>query len=97
MTLRDASTEHEAAETLALRALAFLAEDPERLGRFLALSGMGPAELRARASDPVLLGGVLDHLLSDERLLIAFADAHGLKREETARARGHLPGATARE
>jgi hypothetical protein len=58
MTLRDAMAEGEAAQALALRALAFLAEDPERLGRFLALSGMGPAELRTRASDPVLLGAI---------------------------------------
>ena len=85
--------EEEGAEALGLRALAFLAEEPERLGRFLALSGLGPDELRSRAADPALLGGVLDHLLADERLLIAFAEANGLRPEEAARARLHLPGA----
>lgn len=95
MTLHHATAERDGAEALALRALAFLAEDPERLGRFLALSGLGPGELRTRTTDPALLGGVLDHLLSDERLLLAFAQAHGLKPEEAARARRHLPGATA--
>ena len=83
----------DAAEALALRALAFLAEEPERLGRFLALSGLGPDELRSRATDPALLGGVLDHLLADERLLIAFAEANGVRPEEAGRARLHLPGA----
>jgi hypothetical protein len=90
----NAAAERDAAEALALRALAFLAEDPERLGRFLALSGIGPGELRSRAGDPALLGGVLDHMLSDERLLIAFAEANELDPEEAARARRHLPGAT---
>jgi hypothetical protein len=84
--------ERDAAEALALRALAFLAEDPERLGRFLALCGIGPSELRSRAADPALLGGVLDHLLGDERLLIAFAERHEIEPEATARARRHLPG-----
>jgi hypothetical protein len=79
---------------LALRALSFLAEEPERLGRFLALSGLGPDELRIRASDPVLLGGVLDHLLADEPLLLAFAATQGVEPEEIASARRHLPGAT---
>ena len=82
-----------AAEALALRALAFLAESPERLGRFLVLSGLGPRELRAHAADPALLGGVLDHLIADERLLRDFAEARKLPPEEVARARRHLPGA----
>ena len=85
------------AEALALRGLAFLAEDPERLGRFLALTGLGPDELRTRTLDPALLGGVLDHLLADERLLMAFAEMAGIKPEEPARARALLPGAQPEE
>lgn len=83
----------EASAVIALRALAFLAEEPERLGRFLALSGLGPDELRSRASDPGLLGGVLDHLLADEPLLLAFAATLDVRPDEVARARRHLPGA----
>lgn len=82
-----------AAETLALGALAFLAESPERLGRFLVSCGIGPRELKAHASDPALLGGVLDHLTGDERLLRAFAEARNLSPEEIVQARRHLPGA----
>ena len=41
----------DAAETIALQALAFLATDGERLERFLALTGMGPDELRTRARE----------------------------------------------
>lgn len=65
--------DREEAEMLAIRALAFLARDADRLGRFLSLSGIGPAELRARADDPQLLAGVIEHLLADETLLLVFA------------------------
>jgi len=57
------------AETIAISALAFLAGDEQRLGRFLALTGMGPAELKAQAHTPRLLAAVLDHVLQDENLL----------------------------
>lgn len=87
------AAEASAAAALAPRALAFLAGDPERLGRFLVMTGIGPAALRAHAADPALLGGVLDHLLGDERMLLAFAEASGLPPEAVARARRLLPGA----
>lgn len=76
----------EAAHTIALQALAFLASDGERLGRFLALTGMGPAELKAQAGDTALLQGVLDHLMRDESLLLVFASDAGLKPEQVAAA-----------
>ena len=46
---------------------------PERLGRFLAVTGIGPAEIRAAAREPGFLAGVLDYMASDERLIAAFA------------------------
>jgi hypothetical protein len=63
----------ESAETIALSALAFLAEDLPRLGRFLALTGLGPGELRQQARQPRILAAVLNHLLQDESLLLVFA------------------------
>ena len=39
-------------ENLAVQALAFLAADPERLGRFLAVTGIGPDAIRRAAADP---------------------------------------------
>jgi hypothetical protein len=82
-----------AAEDVAGRALGFLAADPERLGRFLALSGLDPATIRAASREPGFLPGVLDHMLSDERLLTEFAQAEGLAPEAVARARAAF-GAT---
>ncbi|MEM7427539.1 MAG: DUF3572 domain-containing protein [Pseudomonadota bacterium] len=83
----------EAAQVLALDALRFLAEDGERLGRFLALSGMGPQDLKTSAGNPAFLGGVLDHLLSDESLLFLFAESQGIDADIPAKARRALPGA----
>ena len=67
------TTAREAAETLAIQALTFIAADPERLGRFLGLTGIGPAQIRAAAREPGFLAGVLDYLSGDERLLTEFA------------------------
>ncbi len=75
-----------AAETLAVEALTFLASDPERLGGFLALTGISPAEIRAVAGDPGFLAAVPYHLSSDERLLLAFADHAGRRPGEVTQA-----------
>ncbi len=82
----------EAAESLAIQALAFIAEEPERLGAFLAASGIGPDAIRDAAREPGFLAGVLDHMLGDESLLLAFADSAGLNPASIARARRALGG-----
>ena len=61
------------AEDMAVAALTFIAQDSERLGRFLALSGLEPGNLREAAAEPSFLVGVLDFLSGDEALLLAFA------------------------
>lgn len=66
-------TAREAAETLAIQALSFIASDGERLGRFLGITGIGPAEIRSAAREPEFLAGVLDYLAGDEQLLTEFA------------------------
>jgi hypothetical protein len=79
----------EEAEALALTALEFLSQDGERIGRFLALSGLDPGNLRKAAAEPGFLPGVLDHVASDEVLLIAFAEDAGVAPERIGEAR-HL-------
>ncbi len=66
------------AETIAIAALAFLAQDGARLGRFLALTGLGPDELRENARQHVMLAAVLNHLLGDESLLLVFSSETGV-------------------
>jgi hypothetical protein len=89
----DAAARRAAAEALAARALGFLAADPERLGRFLALSGIDPRHIRTAAREPHFLAGVLDHVLADEAgLLVPFAAAEGIAPTEVAAARAALDG-----
>ena len=71
MKTRSSGT-REAAEMLAIQALGFLAEEPERLEAFLSASGIAAEDIRGAAGDPAFLQGVLDHMLGDERLLIGF-------------------------
>ncbi len=85
-----AAQSREAAEALAIQALSFIAEEPERLGAFLAASGIGPDAVREAARTPGFLGGVLDHMLGDESLLLAFADSAGLDPASIGRARRAL-------
>jgi hypothetical protein len=87
----------EAATELAIAALTFLAGETERLERFLALTGLGPQSLRAAAREPSFLLGVLDHVASDEILLLTFANENGIDPEDVGRARDALaerPGHT---
>ncbi len=86
------NTEIPDAETLALRALSFLATDGERLGRFLSLTGIGPAELRRTAGDRAMLAGVLEYLLQDETLLLVFATEAGVQPEAIPAAHRILAG-----
>jgi hypothetical protein len=80
----------EAATQLAIAALTFLAGETERLERFLALTGLGPQSLRAAAREPSFLLGVLDHVASDESLLLAFANENGIDPQDVGRARDAL-------
>ena len=75
---------------LAIQALAFIAEEPERLNLFLVSTGIEAAEIRTAAREPGFLAGVLEHMLSDESLLIAFADSAGIDPTALARARSAL-------
>jgi hypothetical protein len=84
----------EIAETLAIQALAFLAGEPEQLGRFLAITGIGPEEIRSAAREPRFLAGVLDYLASDEPLLVAFATQIGVDPADIVRASAVLGGQT---
>jgi hypothetical protein len=78
------------AEAIAVDALAFLAGNPAELGRFLALSGIGPETLRQAAAEPGFLAGVLDHIMTDDSLLLAFAGQQGLDARAIAAAARRL-------
>jgi len=89
----ESEAQREAAEALAIAALGFIAAEPERLGRFLAITGIGPASVRTAAREPRFLAGVLDHVSGDEPLLRAFAADHGIDPGEVVRARDMIADA----
>ncbi len=82
----------DAAETLALKALAWLVTNQELLPVFLGATGAGEDDLRERAGDPVFLGSVLDFLMLDDAWIIAFCDANEIAYEQPMFARAALPG-----
>ena len=77
----------EVAEIVAVQALSFIAGDPERLGAFLAESGIGPETLRSAAADPHFLASVLDFVLRDDATVKAFANVSQLHPTNIAAAR----------
>jgi hypothetical protein len=78
------------AEAMGLDALTFLAEDDARIGRFLSLTGTGPAELRQAAGEPSMLAAVLDYVLQDESLLLVFTNTKGYAPEDVWPAQAFL-------
>ncbi|WGD56132.1 DUF3572 domain-containing protein [Bradyrhizobium sp. CB1650] len=77
----------EVAEIVAIQALSFVASEPERLGLFLAETGVGPETLRSAASDPNFLLSVLDFVLRDDATVKAFAAVSELHPTNIAAAR----------
>ncbi|RYB04957.1 DUF3572 family protein [Lichenibacterium ramalinae] len=77
-------------DLLAIQALTFIASNPEHAERFLALSGLGPGDLRGAAADPAFLLGVMDYLVADEPLLLLFAADAGLAPEAVVAAHDRL-------
>lgn len=96
-TRRPAKVTAAEAEALAARAFAFLATDPDRLGTFLAETGLGPDNVRAAAATPGFLPAVLDYLIGHEPVLIEFAADQNLDPADIVTAHGALPGARAHE
>ena len=85
--IRKSELSQDDAQTIAVEVLGFLAADGRRLERFLALSGLNPATVRAAAGAPGFLLAVLDHMVGDEKLLVGFSTAAGRDPRDIARAR----------
>ncbi len=82
----------EAAETLALQALTWLAGNDDLFPVFLGASGASAGDLAANAGQPAFLASVLDFVLTDDAWVTAFCDAAGLAYDAPMRARAALPG-----
>jgi hypothetical protein len=82
----------EMAETIAIRALAWIASEDDLWPMFLAAGGLGPADVRARTAEPEFLASVLDFILMEDGWIVRFCDAAGLDYDRPLAARRSLPG-----
>lgn len=82
----------ESAETIALRALGWLAGKDDLLGVFMGATGASRDDLRERAGDADFLGSVLDFLMMDDAWVVEFCDQAGLEYHDPMQARATLPG-----
>lgn len=82
----------ETAETLALQALAWLVGNDDLMPVFLGSTGASESDLKARASDPLFLGAVLDFVMMDDAWVVRFCDDHKLPYDRIMQARAALPG-----
>jgi hypothetical protein len=88
--MAEQSNNQELAETVGLRALAFLLATPRQLERFLGETGLSPAAIRDNAEAPELLEAALNVLVNDEALLLAFAANGGLTPEDVVAAHDYF-------
>ncbi len=89
------TTRQDAAETLALQAMAWLAAEEDVLQAFLGATGASARDLAAGARDPAFLASVLDFLLSNDAWIVAFCDSADLAYTAPLAARAWLPGGDA--
>src|SRR3569832_640649 len=62
--MANAASMREEAETIAVKALGFVAADPELLLRFLSITGIEANSIRRAAAEPGFLAGVLQFILA---------------------------------
>ena len=84
---------NEDASTLALRALVWTLAAPDRAQRLLDVTGLDPADLRARATEPAVLSAVLGFLEGHEPDLLACADELEVRPDALVAAHAALDGA----
>ncbi|GGA85045.1 hypothetical protein GCM10011491_10760 [Brucella endophytica] len=90
--MKNTDIKADAAQNIAIEALAFLAQDSELLPRFLALTGIQAEDIRAAARAPGFLAGVLQFYLAHEPTLLRFCEASGNRPADLQRALHALPG-----
>lgn len=82
----------ESAETIALKALGWMAGNAELLPVFLGATGASEDDLRRGATDPAFLGALLDFIMMDDAWVTAFCDQAKLAYDRPMMARMCLPG-----
>jgi hypothetical protein len=80
------------AETLAAQAFSWVTGDADRLNAFMNMTGAAPADVVRNITQPAFLGTVLDYILTEDALVMAFCDSVALPYTAVMQARALLPG-----
>ena len=83
------------AEIMALKALTFMAQNEDILVAYLKQTGIAPTDLHNSASDPAVLGSILDYFLQNEKRLLAFCEVEDMAPDLLVKARLSFPGSEA--
>ncbi|MBY5987930.1 MULTISPECIES: DUF3572 domain-containing protein [Roseovarius] len=86
------ANQREAAETIALKALTWIAGHENLLDVFMGATGAGRDDLLAGAQDPDFLASLLDFLLMDDAWIMEFSEAANVPPAAVVEARAALPG-----
>ncbi|WP_293873710.1 MULTISPECIES: DUF3572 domain-containing protein [unclassified Sphingomonas] len=78
------------ADVLGLQALVWTIGEPDRASRLIAVTGLDPDDLRARAAEPAVLAAVIGYLESYEPDLVACASALNVSPEALVAAHAAL-------
>ncbi len=78
------------ADVLGLQALVWTIGEPDRASRLIAVTGLDPDDLRARAGEPAVLAAVIGYLESYEPDLVACASALNVSPEALVAAHAAL-------
>lgn len=84
--------QQETAQTIALRAAAWMGLESDMLGHFLNASGMSANELKTRLTSPEVLSAVMDFIFLEDSWVIGCADYCKVAPETLMVVRQNLPG-----
>lgn len=84
--------QQEEAQSIAITALSFLANDQKLLDRFMAISGIEGQDIRQAAASHGFFAGVLSFLLHDEPTLMDFCQNANIQPTHIIKAFTVLPG-----
>jgi Protein of unknown function (DUF3572). len=82
----------EAAEQVALKAIAWLAGNDDLLPVFMGSTGADEAAFREGVMNPEFQASVLDFIMMDDAWVVAFCDVEAMPYDRLMQARGTLPG-----
>ncbi len=76
----------DAATSIAISGLQFIAGDEDQISRFIALTGISPDEMRKAAGSQSFLIAVLEFFMGDEPTLLAFTASQNIDPNDIQRA-----------